>query len=232
MTWALPSSAAPGPESWFSGRVRTGVRAPCEGSALPSGDAWSRCPPPRHAEACRRVGSSALVPVCGPRQFSGRSPLDRSPSCSFLFAAVSAESLPRTTFRTGRYPPAPAPKHGFGPIPRPFAGRSVDILCRAPTFPSISRLKRDLCRQRTLGQRGSRSGQLRDAEAPRHLPATIPPVLRPRRLGSPCQPRRRSALAGRLSCLPSLGRRTTNFLCHRAPKRAAAPRSRRPPVSR
>jgi hypothetical protein len=57
--------------------------------ATPGADAFVRAAPKRAAG----LGSSALVPVCGPRQLPGRNHRDRSPSCFRLSTAVSAVDL-------------------------------------------------------------------------------------------------------------------------------------------
>jgi hypothetical protein len=218
VTSALPSCLAPGPKSWCCGSGLGSKPGSREGSAVPSGDAWSRCPRPRRAEARRQLGPPLS---CRSADLGGSSPglpADRSPSLAWYLATVSAgdstvtpgspggaeappgrpdaaadqshdldesvlgstaapkrhgrsgmfPSLPRTTFRTPGFAGLLAEASGPG-SPCSFTSRSVDYPCRAPTFPSIFRLPRNSCRQRTFGLSGRllrRTAEHRSASPP------------------------------------------------------------------
>lgn len=199
--WRSPRQSQPDRSPTPSGRLPDRSRvASIGGSAIPSGDAWSRCPRVPRAETRRPLGPPLSCRSVDLARFRTRARQGRSPSRCVPFgdrfrrrlttspglstrgapkrsrasnqkvppvslatsvahgaspsrATEAARDggvpppLPRTTIRTVRLP-VPAGRNPRAVSPRPSASRSVDLPCRAPTFPSISRLKRNSCRQR------------------------------------------------------------------------------------
>jgi hypothetical protein len=105
--------------------------------------------------------------------------------------------------------PRPVGRNPRAVSPRPSASRSVDLPCRAPTFPSISRQKRNSCSAKIPSGNGANPPA--SCGVPKHLaarPAVPPPVFRPSRARSRSRLQRRSAVAVCVRGPRSRGRRT------------------------